>query len=138
MISWIRRIFQSQPATEPLRGAQKVRREKTYSADTGYVYQYYYEGYRESRRDNLEGQDHVFTVTSDRVTRFPVTVFLSRRAVEAWQQAHDRELTATEQYAVVKLSLFQAFDERERLDRGSDAVIVSEAEVEEHCSTLDL
>jgi hypothetical protein len=98
---------------EPLRGAPAVRRQKTYSAQSGYVYLYYYEGHRPSRRAGAPGVEYVFDVSADRKTTFPVSVFLAARAVEAWESAHGRELDATERYAIVKLALFQAFDERE-------------------------
>jgi hypothetical protein len=35
-------------------------------------------------------------------------------AIGQWEEAHGRELTANERYAIAKLSLFHAFDERER------------------------
>ena len=50
-MSWFKRLFGGEDAV-PLRGAPEVRREMSYSADTGYVYQYFYEGYRESSRDS--------------------------------------------------------------------------------------
>src|ERR1041384_8044352 len=89
----------------PLTGAPPVRRQKTYSAQTGYVYQYYYEGYRESERAGAVGSEYVFHVSSDRKRSFPLTVFLPGAAVESWQRAHGRSLTATEQYAAVKMAL---------------------------------
>ena len=48
MFSKLRGLFgaRDEVAPEPLRGRPKVRREKIYSADSGYVYQYFYEGFR--------------------------------------------------------------------------------------------
>ncbi len=138
MMRWLQRLTGRPPEPAPLRGARPVRREKTYSAENGYVYQYFYEGYRESRRGNQQGHDHVFSVTTDRTSRFPVTVFLGRQVVEEWERAHERPLSAPEQYAVVKMTLFQAFDRRNELGPEAACVIVSQADVEEHASTLDL
>jgi hypothetical protein len=138
MIRWFKRLAGKDKPQEPLRGARPVRREKTFSAQSGYVYQYFYEGYRDSRRDNGPGQDHIFSVTSDRANRFPVTVFLGTEAVKVWEAAQGRELSATEQYAVVKMRLFQAFDERDRITAQTETIIVSAADLEEHASTLDL
>jgi len=134
-----RRIFQKQEPPRPsLQGAPKVRREKTHSADTGYVYQYFYEGYRESEREGEPGWEYVFSVTADRKTRFPLTVFLGDRSVDAWNRDHDRELNETERYAVVKMVLFATFDERSSLGSEPADVIISPADIEQHAQTLDL
>ncbi len=138
MMRWLQRLTGRSRQPEPLRGARPVRREKTYSAESGYVYQYFYEGYRESRRGQQQGHDHVFSVTTDRKSRFPVTVFLGRQVLEDWERSHERPLTAPEQYAVVKMTLFGAFDRPGVLGGGETDVIVSQADVEEHASTLDL
>ena len=138
MAFWLKRFFKRETPRKPLRGAPQVRREKAYSADTGYVYQYFYEGYRDAERAGDPGREYVFDVTSDRASRFPVTVFLSRRAIEAWRQAHRSELSPTEQYAVVKMSLFQTFDERTDFGGTAVDVVVSAADIETHTATLEL
>ncbi len=99
MLDWLRRL--RAPSRPPLRGAPPVRRHKTYTADSGYVYTYYYEGYRET----AAGFDFQFQASANSERFTPVRVCLARDAVQ-------RELTATERYALAKLSLFQAFDER--------------------------
>ena len=136
-MSWIGRLFKKEKE-EPLRGARPVRREKTYSADTGYVYQYFYEGYRETARSDKPGTEHVFSVTSDRVSRFPINIFVPQSVVETWQSNNDRELTATEQYAVVKMTLFEVFDERTDFDGSSWNIDIRLENIEEHAETLDL
>jgi hypothetical protein len=98
--------------TTPLTGAPAVRRQKTYSAQSGYVYQYFYEGNRPYRRDTEEGTEFVFDVSADRKTSAPVSVFVSAEAVRSWEERHGRGLVATERYATAKMALFQAFDER--------------------------
>src|SRR5579885_768281 len=90
-----------------------VRRLKTYTAQTGYVYQYYFVGQRDALATDPESPatEYVFDVTSDRKTTFAVSVFLSPRAVETWKAARGRALTQPECYAAVKLRLMQGFDE---------------------------
>ncbi len=100
-----------------LAGRPPVRRRKTYSGDSGYVYEYYYEGYRVAARGGSAGAEYLFTVSSDRRSWFAVSVFLEDSAVAAWEQAHGRELNMTERYAVVKMALFEAFDQRDHPSR---------------------
>lgn len=132
------RLFKRRPAPQPLRGAPAVRRQKTYSAQTGYVYQYYYEGYRESGREGQPGNEYVFQVSSDRKSSFPLTVFLPGRAVDSWRQAHGRDLTATEQYAAVKMALFETFDERAELGPANAEVEIGAAGIENLLATLEI
>ena len=132
------RLFRRKPAPAPLRGAPPVRREKTYQAQTGYVYQYYYEGFRDTEREGRPGVDYVFHVSSDRKSSFPLTVFLSRAAVAAWEQRHGRPLSPNEQYAAVKLTLFQTFDDRTNLGAATAEVEVDAAGIESHLESLGL
>ncbi len=133
---WLRKVFAKQPQELPLKGKPPVRREKAYSADTGYVYQYFYEGYRESGTGEEAGHEYIFTVSSDRASSFTITLSMSRRIMETWQKNHERELNATEQYALVKMALFQIFDERANLS-GSTEVALTCDDIEEHAVTLD-
>jgi hypothetical protein len=136
MLSWLRSLVSKPPP--PLKGVPKVRREKTYSAETGFVYQYFYLGYRQAQRGEDDGDEHLFSVTSDRTSRFTLRVFLSRRVLDQWEEVNDRKLIPTEQYALVKLSLFEAFDERTDFGGENPEVVVSPRQVEEHVKTLDL
>jgi hypothetical protein len=133
------RLFRRRPRPPaPLRGAPPVRREKTYSAQTGYVYQYYYEGHRESDRAGRAGQEYVFHISSDRKTSFPLTVFLGSEAVDSWQQGHGRPLTSTEQYAAVKMALFQTFDDQAGLGPANAEVEIDADSIEVLLATLDI
>ena len=89
------------------------RRLKTYTGQTGYVYQYYFVGKRAALEGDPEAPstEYVFDVTSDRKTTYAVSVFLQPQALEAWLAARGRALSEPEQYAAVKLRLMQAFDE---------------------------
>ncbi len=122
------RWFSSQ--TQPLTGAPAVRRQKTYSGQSGYVYQYYYEGHRPYKRDGKSGTEYVFDVSADRKTSMAVSVLVSDAALEDWQGRHARALQSSEQYAIAKMALFQAFDERPSPAAMSAAVQVRAADVE--------
>jgi hypothetical protein len=111
---------------------------KTYSAQSGYVYQYFYEGHREYRGGGDDGVEFVFTVSADRKSSHETLVLVSGPAVQAWEQGHGRELSLTERYAVAKMALFQAFDERPDPAQLRDEVRVRTADVEGIIETLGL
>src|SRR5262245_20327947 len=109
---------------------------KTYSAQSGYVYQYFYEGHRDYAAGADRGVEFVFTFSSDRKTFHEVSVLLSEPAIRAWELAHGRELSLTERYAVAKIALFQAYDERPDPAQMRDEVRVRAADVEGIVETL--
>lgn len=87
-------------------------RMKTYSGQSGYVYQYYFlESQKRKRWWNRTGTAFLFHVTSDRKMFFTVEVLVEDRALQGWERTHGRALVETEQYAAAKMRLFQAFDE---------------------------
>jgi len=90
-----------------------LRRMKTYTGGQGYVYQYYFVGKRTALSNDFSGpaEEYFFDVTSDRKTTFSVSVMLPDESLKQWQSAHGRALNEAEQYAAVKMRLFQAFDE---------------------------
>ncbi len=120
----------------PLTGAPAVRRQKTYSAQTGYVYQYFYEGQRPSSPET--GIEYVFDVSADRKTSSPVSVLLSTEALENWEGENGRTLSSTERYAIAKMALFQAFDERATPDAMREPVRVTPGSVRAILANLDI
>jgi hypothetical protein len=86
---------------------------KTYSAETGYVYQYYFVGKRPALDHDPEAPstEYVFDLTADRKTTFAVSIFLPPHALAAWTAIYDRELSEPEQFAAAKLRMLQAMDE---------------------------
>lgn len=87
------------------------RRLKTYSAESGFVYQYYFLESQPRRRFwGRSGTAFRFHVTSDRKNFFVVEVMVEEQALRVWERAHGRALVDTEQYAAAKMRLFQAFD----------------------------
>lgn len=107
---------------------------KSYSAQSGFAYQYYYEGQR-ALGSSGAGIEFVFSVSADRTHWRRTSVVLGAGATE-WQARHGRELSSTERYAVAKMALFQAFDERTAPERMKDEVRVRAADVEAIAETL--
>jgi hypothetical protein len=132
----LRNFFTRKPL--PLTGAPAVRRLKSYSAQSGYVYQYFYEGQRPFRSSGESGIEFVFTVSADRKAFHPVSVLVSESALLGWEQAHDHALSSTERYAISKMALFQAFDERATPDLMKQEVRVRAADVAAINETLGL
>jgi hypothetical protein len=131
-----RSLFSKKKAA--LSGAPPVRRLKTYSAQSGYVYQYFYEGHRDYASGGERGVEFVFTFSSDRKAFHEVSVLVSEPAIQAWELAHGRELSLTEQYAVAKIALFQAYDERPDPAHMRNEIRVRAADVEGIVETLGL
>jgi hypothetical protein len=113
-----------------------VRRLKTYTGNTGYVYQYYFVGKRPTTADSEPATEYVFDVTSDRKTTYAVSVFLPRSVTESWAAAHGRTLTAAEEYGAVKMRLFQAFDEVDDLSHHGRTLRVDPSALEIALATL--
>ena len=131
-----RNFFSKRPAA--LTGAPPVRRLKTYSAQSGYVYQYYYEGHRPFRSAGESGSEFVFTISADRKSWSEAGVHVSDQAVAHWERSHARQLSNNERYAIAKMALFQAFDDRSNPGLMKDAVRVRPADAEAIVETLDL
>ncbi|MFQ5777585.1 MAG: hypothetical protein ACE5IP_06215 [Terriglobia bacterium] len=116
-----------------------VRRIKTYSSETGYVYQYHFEEVRPGqRRAGRDGSEYVFVVSRDRKHNFAVPVFFRRTALEAWEQTSGRQLTGTEEYAAVKMRLLRAFDEVEDLESQRLTIEVTPENIPELLAPLDI
>lgn len=106
--NWFRRKQDS----EPLVGAPAHARMKSYSAMSGYVYQYVFIGQRPATRARREGMEYAFSVSYDRKTHHRLWVFVADDAIAAWTAENGRELTNSERYGVAKIALRNAFDER--------------------------
>jgi hypothetical protein len=111
---------------------------KTYSAQSGYVYQYFYEGHRPYGSGEDAGAEFVFNISSDRKSWHETSVLVSDAGVQQWEQAHQRTLSLTERYALAKIALFQAFDDRGEPGLMRDAVRVRQADVDGIVEALGL
>ncbi len=118
--------------------SEHVHRVKSYSAATGYVYQYYFLETQKSRRGLHAGTDYVYMVAVDRGAAFPLCVFVRRDAIRKWSKKSGRGMTGTEEYAAVKMRLFQAFDEVEDLAAVRPDVTVDDTNLEALLAQLDL
>lgn len=130
MLNWRRK------KSAPLSGAPPVRRQKTYSAQSGYVYQYFYEGQRSMLSGR--GTEYVFNVSADRKTSSQVSVLINDEAMASWQQERGRTLSTTERYAIAKMALFQAFDERETPEAVYASVKVGAADVRAILASINI
>ncbi len=117
---------------------ETVRRIKSYSAASGYVYQYQFQDVQPSRRGLHAGNEFVYLVSADRKAMFPVRIFVRRDAIERWNRRTGRKLTGTEEYAVAKMRLFQAFDEIENFAAVRPDLVVDEFNLEALLAQLDL
>ena len=115
-----------------------LRRIKTYSGESGIVYQYYFlESQRRRRFWGRGGTAFRFHVTSDRKNFFVAEVVVEEAALQAWEKVHGRALAEPERYAAAKMALFRAFDESSRPEEIS-RIRVSEANIESLLEPLHL
>ncbi len=134
--NWLRKREPSEQQS-PLHGAPVKPRLKTYSAATGYVFQYVYRGHRSGEVGRgRPATEYVFSVTRDRKTYFPVSVLLAEAVVAAWSESQQRTLSSTELYAIAKLSLFEAFDGRENSEELSMPIEPDGSAIDRHLEAL--
>jgi hypothetical protein len=133
MPGWLDRMKSRRPP-QPLRGSPTVARVKHYSALSGYAYEYLYEGYH----DRADERVHVFRLSGDRKTWFALSVHVPGEALRTWEEAHGRTLGGSERYAVAKLALFAAFDQRPNPREMRAAVSVDAAQVEALLASIDI
>jgi hypothetical protein len=117
---------------------ETVRRIKSYSAATGFVYQYQFQDVRPAAPGTSPGHEYIYYVSSDRKTMFPVRIFVSREALQRWSKQTGRQLTGTEEYAVAKMRLFQALDEVEDFAVSRPLLTVDESNLSALLERLDL
>jgi hypothetical protein len=117
---------------------EAVRRVKSYSAATGYVYQYYFYEVQKTRREGAAGSEYVYMVSADRKNVFPLRIFVQRDGVDKWSRAAGRELTGTEEYAVAKMRFFEALDEIPNLTGGHPPLVVDGSNIEALLAQLDI
>jgi hypothetical protein len=98
-----------------------LRRMKTYTASSGYVYQYYFVGQREAKFAGEAATEFIFDVTRDRHVTFAFSVFLMASAVAEWGAHHGRPPSDPERYAAAKMRLLRGFDELEATDLRQDS-----------------
>lgn len=115
-----------------------LRRIKTYTAQTGVVYEYYFVGQREAFSFETAATEYIFDVISDRRARYSVSVLVRAGGLESWAGLHGRALSAPEQYAAAKLRLQQGFDEIGDMLAEGRSLSVDADNIEELLAPLDL
>jgi hypothetical protein len=130
-------FYAHEPNNRSMTRPEAVRRVKSYSAATGYVYQYYFYEVKKVRRGQSDGTEYVYMVSRDRKKVFPLRIFVRHDAVGKWSQGVGRPLSGTEEYAVAKMRLFQALDEDEEIETHPD-LVVDETNLTELLGKLDL
>ena len=117
-----------------------ARRYKSYSAETGVTYRYFFVCSRRVIRPEGqgEGSDHIFVALPDQAPPFIARVFVSERGAAARRARRGRALEPNEMYAAAKLCLLRAFDEHERLRDQCSNLIVDETNIEGLLEPLDL
>jgi hypothetical protein len=125
-----------QPNNPVMPKAETVRRIKTYSAATGYVYQYQFQDVHPA--DKGTGNEYVYYVSADRKTMFPIRILVFRRALDAWTKQTGRALTGTEEYAIAKMRLFQGFDDVEDFATARPELTVDDSNLPDLLARLDL
>lgn len=119
-----------------------VRRVKTYSAADGFVYQYYFFEGNRGQRGGSAGGEFTYVVSIDRQSAFPFKIFVHQSALDGWAAQNGRVLSSSEEYAVAKMRLFNAFDEgvvkSSAEGEQPQEVIVNEANLEELLGQLGI
>ena len=111
---------------------------KTYSGAQGYVYEYYFVGRRAALPQDPEAPatEFIFDVTSDRKLTYSISIFLPQGPLNTWSRSHGRALNDAEQYAVVKMRLFRAFDELEDVKADGRRLRIDSQLLEEALASL--
>lgn len=134
LISFLRSLLRRNP---PLVGTRSTGRPRTYSADSGYVYEYSFAGFRRIRRGSESYVEYVFDVSGARQTPSAVSVLLAEQRLPEWTGTL-RELTASERYGIAKLCLKRALDRFPDPKSLEAQVFPNREEISAVAETLDL
>ena len=122
----------------PFTGAPPTRRIKTYSAESGYVYQYLFSGFRMTTGAAGACWEYAFEFSTGRRANAQVSVILREQVLNEWSAAHRRALNASERFGIAKLALKNAFDAWSAPESSPPQVCPTLEDVETISSTLDL
>jgi hypothetical protein len=117
-------------------GAPDTPRVKNYTAESGEIFHYFYQGHRSSR--DFAGTEFAFRISRDQRDWHLLVVLLPDAALRGWQQEHARDLSSTERYALVKMTLLQFFDRESTSMPLPNAVRVEATEVAGLLNKLDV
>jgi hypothetical protein len=107
VLEWWRRLFARRTISG---GAPRTGRQKTYSAESGYVYQYVLSSFKQHRRGGEDLHEYTFEVSAGRGRSSSLTVVLRSSVLREWIRRHDREFSASERYGIAKITLKRQLD----------------------------
>jgi hypothetical protein len=123
---WLRDLFaRNRLSRTLLRGAPAAARIKVYSAGSGFAFEYFYKGHRSTGWV----EEYIFQVSPGGGEAFDTCVELDTKALRAWEAEGHCPLSKVEQYGIVKLALFDAFDQRPTPEALRDPVPVGAPEI---------
>lgn len=99
-------------AADPLRGVPAVRRLKSYQAETGFTWAYYFEGYRVEAAPH-PARAYVFTLQGGSRSPRQVFVVISERTIADAAERTGGVIAPRESYALAKMHLFSVLDREE-------------------------
>lgn len=104
----------AQPGVSPesLRSIPTVRRLKTYQAETGFTWSYYYDGYR-NETEPQRAQAFVFTMLGGNRPPQQATIVVPESALEGMRAQTGSTASSREIYALAKMHLFSMLDSEE-------------------------
>jgi hypothetical protein len=105
-------------------------RWKTYAAQSGYVYQYVFEGL------GADGT-YIFRAVSGTAIELTLEVILDAKTLEPWV-SQNRSLSEMECYGIAKMALLRALDEETTPGPARAPIRPTCCEVEAICRELDL
>ena len=101
----------AQPGASPdvLRSVPTVRRLKTYQAETGFTWSYYYDGYRNETTPK-RAQAFVFTLLGGNRPPQQATIVVPESTLEGMRAKTGSAASSREIYALAKMHLFSMLD----------------------------
>ena len=135
MLEWWRRRFARRPE---LGGAPRTGRQKTYSAESGYVYQYVLLSFRQHKRGGEDLHEYTFEVSGAPGRTWSIAVILRSSVLHTWIREHDREFSASERYGIAKITLKRELDTAESPARLPASVSPTVGQVDDICRFLGL
>lgn len=139
MFGWFKRWLSARPAAAPAPASRPAQpsappRLKSYQADSGHVYQYFFEGRHCRGRETA----FLFSVTAQRTAPQRVSVVLPEASLASFEREAGRRLAENERYGVAKMALFRLFDASEKPEQLAGGARIDEAHAREYLQVLDL
>ena len=108
-------------------------RWKRYAAQSGYLYEYVFEGVELAKPSAL---DYQFRVRPAADAQIVLRITVEKELLQPWIRGH-RELDETECFGIAKLALQRAFDQAAEPGALISIVRVSRSDMESYCRELD-